>query len=463
MSLWTRLQRKLGDLAGELVLDDFREQLDQAQALLGKGEVATAIDTLEALLSVKPDHGQAQILLGEARLANREPQRALEAFEKAAKLRGGDPSVTVGIGKAHVALGNYEVAIEKLAKAVADAGGDRGILADAYRGLGVAWRRRGDLDKAIRELRKAVAEDTDDLEARAALGEALVIDGGPYDEAQRHLDRAGDSALALLGLGKLALHEESPATASERLAKARALAELDPTPLGVQMRLEILIAQGDAALAQHDAITAQRFYFEALEVTRDGALHARIAATHRAVGNLDAALASYARALGLGVARANGELGAGIWPFVAGVRDGEVQGLAVVRDAVNTAIAAGDTARMLAWSSDLLALAPDDVRALVARGLSMLDTQPDGALALLELAALKDDVDAHVGLARLALAGDAPDPTKAAQAALAALRVAPHRKSAREGAPSSDPSRARAWCHPRHGSCHRVRARSARH
>ncbi len=434
MSLWTRLQRKIGDLAGELVLDDFRGQLDQAQELLGKGEVTTAIDTLEALLAVKPDHGQAQILLGEARLANREPQRALEAFERAAKLRGGDPAVTVGIGKAHVALGNYEVAISSLARAVADAGGDRGILADAYRGLGVAWRRRGDLDKAIRELRKAVAEDSDDLDARAALGEALVIDGGPYDEALRHLERAGDSALALLGLGKLSLIEDAPAIASERLAKARALAESDPTPLGVQIRLEILIAQGDAALAQRDAMAAQRCYFEALQMTpKDGAIHARIAETHRAVGNLEAALASYERALGLGVAAVAVELdlASGAATFRVGTsRDGELgTGVAILKRAIDAAIATGDSARMLAWSNDLLALAPDDTRALVARGLAMAETQPDAARALLEIAALKDDVDAHVGLARLALPADA---AKAALSALAALRVSPHHAKARE-------------------------------
>ena len=30
MSLWSRVQRRLGDLAGELVLDEYREYLDRA-------------------------------------------------------------------------------------------------------------------------------------------------------------------------------------------------------------------------------------------------------------------------------------------------------------------------------------------------------------------------------------------------------------------------------------------------
>jgi len=59
----------------------------------------------------------------------------------------------------------------------------------------------------------------------------------------------------------------------------------------------------------------------------------------------------------------------------------------------------------------------------------MLDSQPEAAKALLELAAARDDVDAHVGLARIALRSD---PAAAATAALAALRVSPHHGVARQ-------------------------------
>src|SRR4051812_49335255 len=181
MSLWSRVQRRLGDLAGELVLDEYRDQLNQAQQLLAQGDVTSAIDVLEALLTAKPDHGQALIVLGEARLVDRDPERARDAFERAIALRSSDPAAHVGLGLALVTLGRYDAAVTSLARAVTDAGGDRAILADAYRGLGIAWRRRDDLDKAVRELRKAVTEDGGDLEARAALGEALIADNGSID------------------------------------------------------------------------------------------------------------------------------------------------------------------------------------------------------------------------------------------------------------------------------------------
>ena len=410
MSLWSRLERRLGDLASELVLDEYRDQLNLARNLLAKGDVTSAIEALEALLRVKPDHGQALIVLGDARLAARDPVAAQAAFDHALKVRSGDPAALLGLGSALVGLGKYEPAIQILGRAVNEAGGDRGILADAYRSLGVAWRRRGDLDKAIRELRKAVAEDSDDLDARGGLGEALVADGGPYDEALRHLERASGAdtppALALYGLGRLALIEGSPAIAGERFVKARAIAEPDTTPLGQQVRADVITAQGDAALAEHDAMRAHGFYLEALQIdNKRPELHASIAAAHRSIGNLDAALASYDRAL---------ERGAG---------------LEVLRAAVDTAIEAGDARRQMLWANDLLGKDPGDVRALVARGSAMIGEQPEAARALLDLAAARDDVDAHVALARLSLP---TDPATAARCALSALRTAPHHAKARE-------------------------------
>src|SRR5438067_7380453 len=122
MSLWSRLERRLGDLAGELVLDEYKGQLGQARQLLAAGDVQSAIDVLEALLRVKPDHGQALIVLGDARLATRDVTRAHEAYERAVKLRSGDPAALVGLGLALVALGKWDAAISTLSRAVAEAG-----------------------------------------------------------------------------------------------------------------------------------------------------------------------------------------------------------------------------------------------------------------------------------------------------------------------------------------------------
>src|SRR5690242_5165446 len=117
MSLWSRLERRLGDLASELVLDEYRDQLSQARQLLAKGDVQAATESLEALLAAKPDHGQALILLGDARLAALDPVRAVEAYERALAQRPGDPAALVGHGLALVGAARFEPAVAALQRA----------------------------------------------------------------------------------------------------------------------------------------------------------------------------------------------------------------------------------------------------------------------------------------------------------------------------------------------------------
>ena len=304
MSLWSRIERRLGDLAGELILDEYRDQLNQARALLEADDPRAAIDVVEALLRDRPEHGQALILLGAARLETGELDAAHDAFARALQIRSGDPEALVGLGEALYGLGRSEEAVSALGRAVAEAAGDRAVLAEAYRTLGLAWRELGDLDKAVRELRKAVAEAPGDDLARAALGEALLADGADPDEARRHLDKAsGGEApppIAAVALGQLALADGTPALAAQCFARARSAVEPDPSPPGRRMLLAALIGLGDAALAERDAAGAHGSYLEALAIDpRRAETHARLAAAHRAIGNHDAALASYDRALAL--------------------------------------------------------------------------------------------------------------------------------------------------------------------
>lgn len=191
MSIWSRLERKINDLADGLVLDEYRDQVAAARNALQSGDSTRAIELTEALLKAKPDHGQALIVLGHAYLTDEHlhPQRALHAFDKALAARGDDPEAQLGRGIALLHLAQYAAAVSACARAVAEAGGDRGLLAQAYRGAGLAWLHLGDADKAMRELRKAIAENNSDVLARAALAQAIVIDDGALDEAERHIER----------------------------------------------------------------------------------------------------------------------------------------------------------------------------------------------------------------------------------------------------------------------------------
>jgi tetratricopeptide (TPR) repeat protein len=411
MSLWSRIERRLGDLAGDLLLDEYRDQVAQARALVDAGNPYGAIDVVEALLRDKPEHGHALIVLGAARLATHDPARAKDAFERALRSRPGDPSALCGLGEALYGTGAYEEAISALGRAVAESAGDRALLAEAYRTLGLAWRQLGDLDKAIRELRKAVAEAPTDAEARAALGEAMLEDGADADDARKHLEKAIEAdpppPIALVALGRIALADAQPALATTHFTRARELAEKDPSPPGRRVALAALIGLGDAALAARDPSGAYMSFMSALAIDpRRAATHARIAGAHRAIGNHDAALTGFDRALALGD---QGSLAA----------------------ALDTALAAGDTARANRYANDLLAVTPDHPRALVALALARLDAgQPDAARAFLAPAlSTAGDPEAHLALARIELAHG--DPDAAARAAMDALRADPHAPRAR--------------------------------
>ena len=254
---------------------------------------------LEALLVAKSEHGQALIVLGEAQLdESRARTRRVEAFERAleaARRRsGGARRPRAGARRSSA---RYEVAIASLGRAVVEAGGDRAILADAYRGLGIAWRRRGDLDKAIRELRKAVTEDGDDLDARAALGEALVADGGSVRRgAAPPRARRGRAttppALALYGARPARrCSRDSPAIASERLAKARdARRDTIATPLGAQIRTRHPDRPGRcrARRARRDARPRLLPRGAAGSIRSAPICTRKIATAHRTIGNLEA-------------------------------------------------------------------------------------------------------------------------------------------------------------------------------
>ncbi|MEZ4369035.1 MAG: dynamin family protein [Kofleriaceae bacterium] len=412
MSLWSRLERRLSDLAGELLLDEYKDEVAHARELLAAGAATAAVEALEALLADKPDHGPALVLLAAAQLAATDPTAALATARRALAHRPGDPAALLAEGQALLTLLRADEAITPLARAVAEAGGDRALLAEIYGALGAAWRRRGELDKAVRELRKAVAEAPGEAEAEAALGEALLADGG-HDpaEVRRHLTRGADHApppvLASLGLGRLELDDGAPRLAHARFTEALAQLGADDTPLGRALRIDALVGLGDVGLAERDPQAAHQRYLEALGLDpRRPGLHAKVGDAHRAIGNHAVAVEAYERALGLGA------------------------GPDVLRAALAAAGAAGDAARQIRWANDLLAVEPDSPAALVARGLGTLAAgDPATARALLAVAAAAGDADALAGLAAVDLAED--DLAAAAAHAQAALRAAPHHGGAR--------------------------------
>ncbi len=410
MSIWSRIERRLTDLAEELLPDEFRHQIDSARQLLDQGRHAEAAETLEGLVGERPDHAAALTLLGVARLELGEPADALAAFDRALAQDDALAAAYLGRGQANLELDRLDPAKSSFRAAVRLAGGDRDILADAYRGLGLTYRRRGDLDKAVRELRKAIAENPTDAIALAALGDALLLlEYGAPEEAQRYLDRAVDSgeapATAWLALGRIALEERRAEAAREQFTRALDSALAD-TPPATGDQLDALIGLGDAALLTGDTTSAHQHYLRALEIDpRRAAIHYRIGDVHRQIDDLEAALASYRRAVDL------------------------VEEPAILRRALDTALHADAIDAAVDLANRMLAIDPGDPHAMVARGTALArDRQIDAARAVFQTALnQQDDLEAHLALGRLELSTESGPASGnlAALEALAALRLEP--------------------------------------
>lgn len=404
--MWSRIERRLEELYGEIVPDETLAKLRAARDLVGEGRTEKARPLLEEVLGERPDHAGALSLLGACHLEAGDAGEAIAAFDGA--LATADiPEAMVGRATAKLLLGQTDEAIAGFRAGQSAAGGDRELLAQAYRGLGIAHLRAGDTDKAVRELRKAVTEAPDDGWARAHLAEALLR-GGPEtaSAAMRHAERAKEIPLALVILGELA-----PATEKAGLFE-RALEASPGAFTESSTHTRALLGLGDAALASGDAAAAHAYFLRALEkAPRSADVYARIGDVHMRAKSAQAALESFLRAVDLG------------------------GGEPIIRRALGAAVDAGDTPNAVRLANDLLARDENDPHALVARGTALFrDGNIEGAQATFETAiANTGSADARFALGRLELVAD-PSPaagTRAVAMALAGLRLAPDHSEGR--------------------------------
>ena len=151
MSFWSRIERRIEEFAGELYPDEFRERLSQARGTLHDEQFAEAEAQLLELVDERPEHVGALVLLGVARLKQNKADLALLAFDQALEREKDVPEALIGRGDAALELDDVAGALPNFRSAVDAAQGDRTLQAEAYRGLGVSYRRSGDLDGHRRE------------------------------------------------------------------------------------------------------------------------------------------------------------------------------------------------------------------------------------------------------------------------------------------------------------------------
>lgn len=110
-------------------------------------------------------------------------ERALEAYENSLQIQPNDARTRLALGRFYLERNESEKAVVELRAAVAL----KQDLPGAWAGLGRAYRRLGDLTSTVDILKKAVTLDPADQESRYGLAQALLA-MGREDEGRKELE-----------------------------------------------------------------------------------------------------------------------------------------------------------------------------------------------------------------------------------------------------------------------------------
>ncbi|HEY2746738.1 MAG TPA: tetratricopeptide repeat protein [Polyangia bacterium] len=415
-----RIAEQLGDL---IVPDDVRAHVELGAAYLDRGDLDAAVTELSRAVELRPDHPRALYLLGVAYARRGDENEAIGALERAATARRvgvdrpGFAEAWLALADVHRRRGDDDGATEAY-RAALEVGGDAAMRAEIYRGLGSVYLRQRRYDKAVRELRKAVAATPDDTETQGLLGRALYLKGD-YDTARVCLERAAQAArpdpLGLASLGDLFERLGRVDDAREAYERALAAPDADGGDVQIAARLglaRLALAGGDAEAARTEALRALE-----REPSRPDIL-LTLGRVYASAQEWNDALAAYDRAL---VAAASG-----------GGQRGQLmlfdrRGL--LEEALRAALRAGQmpgmTARASNYATALLADVPEHPDALAATARAAADGgELERAQSLVERAlAASDSVEARLAAADVALKRG--QPTHAAAALRRAAELAP--------------------------------------
>jgi small GTP-binding protein len=383
VGIFDRLDR-LADQLGDLIVpDDVREHVELGAAYLERGDLDSAIHQLELATELRPEHPRASYLLGVAFARRGDDGRAIEALSRAAAVRGGFADAHVALGELYRRRGDLEAAGDAYRVALDQGVSDGATRGEVYRGLGAVYLGSHRHDKAVRELRKAVASLPEDPEAQALLGRALFL-RGDLDAARVSLERATlrtPSVLALQTLGEL--YERTGRRAEAELAYRRALEREPHAAEEVSARLglaRVLLESGQAGTAHEQLMRALALDPERPDLS---VVQARVL---NAAASPDQALAAYDRALS---ARPSGK------------QKLLFDRKPVLEEALHVALAAGLFSRAAVYANALVADHPEHAHALAALALATDDAERSARLSERALAA-SDDAETRLAAAEIA-------------------------------------------------------------
>lgn len=363
MSLLDQLGQKLSQLLDDLGTPDAsRDDLQRGMAALEDGRPHEAEAHLSRAVQAAPDHARAWYLLGLSQLKQDKIGPATDSLQRARLLQPGAFFILLTLAEAQRRAGQPDAALDSYKRALS-CRVDESLLDQAYAGLGEIYLERGQADRAVRELRKAVAASGgDDLQLLGQLGLAQLR-AGDQDLARQSLSRAAaapvPSAEVLLGLVDVLLGQDDP---QQALLAAQRLIQESPDSAGARCAL----ARCQLAAGQPEAAHQQLLRSLEQEPGRVEA-HRLLAQVSLAAHDPAGALTHLSTARSL--APPAGELEARI-----------------LQQMLELQMELDDCLAMGADAEALLALEPDHPLGLAASAMARAEASPDRAAALAERA-----------------------------------------------------------------------------
>jgi Flp pilus assembly protein TadD len=203
------------------------------------GSDQRALAALEEAAARNPDDAELQLQLGKHYLANRESERAEQAFRRAGRLVRSSPQPRLGVAASLLARGMRDQARSELRKTLEQFPGS----ADAWFNLGNLQRAELQLDEAARCYRKVLSIRPHDESACLNLAMVLTL-GDRFDEAETALREfmSGHDATAdvLNNLGQALRYQRRFDAALECYRRAM---EVDPMHRGARLNIAVALRQ----------------------------------------------------------------------------------------------------------------------------------------------------------------------------------------------------------------------------
>jgi tetratricopeptide (TPR) repeat protein len=157
-------------------------RLNLALALYKSARLTDASEAFDRVLAEQPANLQARYLSADCKLQLGRPADAVTLLEPLAATHPDDPALSYLLGMAYLGSGD-----EKKGQLFIDRILRHGDSAEAHVLMGVAKRRAGDLNEAVKDLKRAVALNPNLPGVRALYGQALLEAGNP-DLAKSELE-----------------------------------------------------------------------------------------------------------------------------------------------------------------------------------------------------------------------------------------------------------------------------------